>query len=69
MERVLSSLTILRNKITFTNRNDSCFNISAKVVDIFLDVTEINSSVVTKVIYIINLTFLKFEQFIITVTM
>lgn len=63
MERVLSSLTILRNKITFiTNRNDSCFNISAKVVDIFLDVTEINSSVVTKVIYIINLTFLKFEQ-------
>ena len=37
----------------------TCFNISAKLVDIFLDVRRINSSVITKALYISNQTFLR----------
>lgn len=43
MERVLNSPIILRNKITFiTNKNDPSFNISTKLIDIFLDVKGTN---------------------------
>lgn len=43
MERVLNSPIILRNKIIFiTNKNDPSFNISTKLIDIFLDVKGTN---------------------------